>query len=48
MYYPFYTRSLNLLPITLPSMLVSTQYYLRRKIENSNSIYDIDVYEPYN
>jgi len=44
----FYTFVKNILPISIPSMLVSSQYYLRKKIENSNSIYDIDVYEPYN
>ena len=45
MFYPFFK---NILPITLPSMLVSSQYYLRWKIENSNTIYDIEIYEPHN
>ena len=43
MYFPFFTKSLNVIIPLVPTM-ISVQYYLRSKIDN----YDPDIYEPQN
>jgi|DEB0MinimDraft_10_1074344.scaffolds.fasta_scaffold277339_2 hypothetical protein len=43
MYYPFFTKSFNVIIPLVPTM-ISVQYYLRSKIDN----YDPDIYEPLN
>jgi|DEB0MinimDraft_10_1074344.scaffolds.fasta_scaffold23584_3 hypothetical protein len=43
MYFPFYTKTFNLI-IPLVPILLSTQFFLRSKIKN----YDPNIYEPYN
>jgi len=47
MFNTFVTKSVNLIVPLVPTM-ISVQYFLRRKIENSNAIYDPDIYEPHN
>lgn len=48
MYYPFFTKSVNYFVPTIVPLLISSQYYLRLQIEKSNTVYDPDIYEPFN
>lgn len=43
MYFPFFNKSFNVIIPLVPALL-STQFYLRGKIDN----YDPDIYEPWN
>lgn len=44
MYFPFFTNSVNYFVPTIVPLLISSQYYLRSKIDN----YDPNIYEPLN